>query len=110
MRINSVWKCQGHRVAKITLNKNQVGRFILFDFKVASKAIVFKMMWCWHVARHIDQWNQTKSRNKPTNIPSTDSFFFLHKGLQDNPGKRKSFQQAVLYQLGKHSNKWTNES
>lgn len=88
------------------MNTNQVGGFILFDFKVASKAAVFKMvgMVLTYSKTYRSMELNRKSRNRPTEVPFLD---FFDKGLQDNPvGKRKSFQQMVLHQLGKHGNEF----
>lgn len=101
MGIEQIWKCKGHGIAKTALNKNRVGGFILFAFMFYCKAVAFKRVCCWHTNRHIDQRNQTESRNRLTYT----LYWFLTKVPRQSRRERK-VQHMVLDQLGKHGKQW----
>lgn len=47
-----LWKCKRSRTTKTVLKENTVGRFILPEFKIYSKAIVVKYSTGWQRVRY----------------------------------------------------------
>ena len=65
------------------LEEEEQTRCITFpDFKLYYKAIVIKMVWCWHKNRHTDQWYRKELRNELTLIWPTDLWHAGGKNTQ----------------------------
>lgn len=100
MRIDCTWKCKRHQTAKTNLSKkNKVAGFILFDFKFYSKAVVFKMVWCWYTNKHIDKRKRTESRKRRPHVLFIDFW---------QAPRQSTRERKVLDQVGKHGKKWTS--
>ena len=49
-----IWKCKGHILAQKNLDKNNIGGFLILDFKAYFIATLFKKVLYWHKNRHKD--------------------------------------------------------
>ena len=49
-----MWKCKGLRIAQTMLQKNDVGKFTVSNFKTFFKTLTIKIVLHWHHNGHID--------------------------------------------------------
>ena len=102
-----IWKCKGLRIAKTILKKEeQSWKTHTTWFQTYYKAKVIKIVWYWHIDRHIDQWNRIEeSKSKALHLWSTE--FWL--GCQYNSvGERMFFSINCTVITGYlHEKEWS---
>lgn len=54
-----------HNKPKTVLKKNEIGKFLLPDFKTYYKAIAIKY---WHKDRHINEWNRQRAQMRTRHV------------------------------------------
>lgn len=58
-----------HNKPKTVLKKNEIGKFLLPDFKTYYKAIAIKY---WHKDRHINEWNRQRVQMRTRSCGCSD--------------------------------------
>ena len=102
--LKCVWKCQGLRIVKTALKRNNIGELTIPSFKTYYKAALIKTTWYWYNDRHINQQNRSEIPKNKYYIYSEMTFqlFYYSQLTFDNSAKP--------IQRGKNSlfNKWYN--